>query len=500
MSQNIEQVVIIGGGSAGWMTAAMLARQLNRSTKITLIESEQIGTIGVGEATIPPIRHFNQLLGIEENDFLARCNGSIKLGIEFENWGRQGDRYMHPFGSFGVDFDYMPFPYFWMKQRLAGDIAELQHFSMAWQLANKNKFMLPDSNLSSLANRHDYAYHFDAGQYVKFLRAYAENLGVVRVEGRVQEVDLEPEAQFIRSVTLQSGQTVDGELFIDCTGQHGILLSKTYGVEFEDWSEYLPNDSAVAVQSGHMSALKPYTRSIAHEAGWQWRIPLQTRMGNGTVYSSLFMSEQAATEQLLQDIDGPPLTEPNPIRFKTGRRKKTWHNNCVAIGLSAGFLEPLESTSLHLIQSAIMRLIRLFPDRACSNLLQDEFNRATANEFESIRDFIILHYKATEREDSDYWRYCKHMAIPDSLQQRLELFKENGHLIIHDKELFKQDNWLAVLIGQGIIPERPAPIMAGKTEVDVVKTFASLEKNMQAIAAQSLSHEMYLAKHCPFKP
>lgn len=495
MNSLIKNVVIVGGGSAGWMTAAMLAKQLNNAVNITLIESEEIGTIGVGEATIPPIKRFNALLGIDESEFIKFCNGSIKLAIEFENWRTQNHKYMHPFGSFATDFDYMPFPYFWLQAKLNGDKRELQEFSLAWQLASKNKFMLPSTDPKSLSYNFDYAYHFDAGLYAKFLRAFAEKHGVTRVEGKVVHVTTEPTNHHIKSVNLTTGQQIDGDFFIDCSGQRAILLGDTLGVDFDDWGEQLFNDRAIAVQSAHMTSISPYTRSIAHHAGWQWRIPLQTRMGNGNVYSSDYMSDDEALTTLTTSIEGPLLTEPNFIKFKTGRRTKSWQHNCIAIGLSAGFLEPLESTSLHLIQSAIMRLIRLFPDNSCSALLQDEFNRETQKEYEHIRDFIILHYKATERDDSPYWQRCKDMAIPGSLQRKIDLFKQHGHLTVHDKELFKQDNWLAVLTGQGILPEAVAPIMAGKSQFDLTRTLDGIENNLKATAVNSMSHEMYLAKH-----
>lgn len=496
MDNLIKQLVIVGGGSAGWMTAAMLSKQLGPSVKITLIESQEIGTVGVGEATIPPIKNFNRLLGIDETEFLSVCNGSIKLGIEFENWLKKGHTYMHPFGSFAIDFDYMPFPYYWLKANHLGDKRPLQQFSIAWHLAKNNKFMQPTSNAAQLESKFDYAYHFDAGLYAKFLRKIAESHGVERKEGKITRVQQTPN-NFISSVTLENGDTISADFFIDCSGQKALLLTETLNVEMLDWSQYLLNDSAIAIQSAHVSNLNPYTRSIAHESGWQWRIPLQTRMGNGNVYSSEFMNDDDALELLLGSLAGPTLTEPNLIKFQTGRKQQSWKHNCVAIGLSAGFLEPLESTSLHLIQSAIMRLIRLFPDKNCSLQLQQAFNQATQKEYEDIRDFIVLHYKATERDDSPYWQACKEMTVPDSLSNRIELFKEHGHLIIHDKALFKQENWLAVLTGQGILPQTVTPILAGKNNIDLSATLNNLEKSMANITSSTVSHEMYLAKHCP---
>lgn len=499
MSTLIKNLVILGGGSAGWMTAAMLSKQLGKSVNITLIESEQIGTIGVGEATIPPIQNFNKLLEIDEMTFLSKCNGSIKVGIEFENWLRPNHKYMHPFGSYGVDFDYMPFPYFWLQAKLNGHPSELQEYSLAWQMATNNKFTQAESINSPLAASFDHAYHFDASLYAAFLREYSEANGVVRVEGKVSNVAKNDESGFITSLTLENGQKVEADFYVDCSGQRALLIKGALEQDLEDWSDYLFNDSAVAIQTAHMKSVSPYTRSIAHKCGWQWRIPLQTRMGNGNVYCSQFMDAGEAEALLLNDVKGPTLNEPNHIRFKTGVRQQSWSNNCVAIGLSAGFLEPLESTSLHLIQSAIMRLVRLFPDAQCSEILREEFNRETYQEYVRIRDFIILHYKATQRDDSDYWNHCRNMSIPDSLQQRLELFKQHGHLSIHDKELFKQDNWLAVLTGQGVLPEAVAPIMSGKQDLDLDKTLESIKKSLKGIAANSKSHEMFLMQNCAFK-
>lgn len=500
MDQNIKQLVIVGGGSAGWMTAAMLAKQLGSSVAITLIESEQIGTIGVGEATIPPIKRFNSMLGIDENEFIKACNGSIKLAIEFENWQTNNHKYMHPFGSFGMDFDYMPFPYYWLQAKLQGDKRDLQTFSLAWQLACKNKFAMPSNDPSQLDSNLDYAYHFDASLYAKFLRTYSEAKGVTRLESKVTKVIKDEANGFIKQLELGSGARIEADFFVDCSGQRAILLGDCLQVPFDDWSQYLFNDRAVAVQSAHMRSVSPYTRSIAHHAGWQWRIPLQTRMGNGNVYASEFMTDDQALDLLTTSVDGPLLTEPNFIKFKTGRRVKSWYHNCVAIGLSAGFLEPLESTSLHLIQTAVMRLVRLFPDKTCSPLLQQSFNHETQVEYEKIRDFIVLHYKATKRDDSPYWQRCRDMAIPQSLQNKIELFKIHGHIVDVDNDLFKQNNWLAVLTGQGILPRQVAPIMAGKQDLDLTRTLDSMEKTLNTMACNAMSHEMYLAKHWRHQP
>ncbi|MDP5135781.1 tryptophan 7-halogenase [Rheinheimera baltica] len=499
-SQPLQHIVIAGGGSAGWMTAAMLASQLQGNVQITLVESDDIGTIGVGEATIPPIKRFNAMLGIDEHDFIRRCNGSIKLGIQFENWGAQGDSYFHQFGRFGADFDYIPFPYFYLKAQQEGLALPIQEFSAAWQLAKRNKFVPPNTDSRSLFSGYDYAYHFDAGRYALFLRDYAQQRGVVRIEGRIASVQQHAHNGFIKDLLLDDGQVISGDFFIDCTGLRSVLLGQTLGVGFTDWADYLLNDRAVAMQTSADPSLRPYTRSIAHHAGWQWRIPLQTRMGNGNVYSSRFMADDEAGTLLQQTVEGKPLTDPRFIRFQTGHRQQFWQKNCVAIGLSAGFLEPLESTSLHLIQRGIMRLVSLFPDSSCEQEDIDEYNATTQLEYEQIRDFIVLHYHATTRDDSPYWQYCKHMAIPDSLQQKLALFKRHGHLRIDDKALFKQDSWLAVLLGQHIVPAKAAPVTQFKTELDLQRTLAAMQRHLADTASTLTGHEQYLMQHCRFKP
>lgn len=501
MSDNsIQNIVIVGGGSAGWMTAAMLSNQLQGNCNITLIESQQIGTIGVGEATIPPIKVFNNLLGIKENDFLSQCNGSIKLGIQFENWLKQDHDYFHQFGRFGADFDYTPFPYFWLESIKQGNQAPLQEYSPAWHMAKHNKFIPPAQDNRSLFSGMDYAYHFDAGLYAAFLKKQAVERGVVAIDGIIEQVKLNDSSGFIESVRLRSGESYTADLFIDCSGIRSLLLGQSLNINFVDWSEHLLCDSAVAAQTTHTEAIKPYTRSIAHQSGWQWRIPLQSRMGNGNVYSSKFMSDEKATEILTSTVTGDLLTEPRVIKFTPGRREKFWHKNCVAVGLSAGFLEPLESTSLHLIQRAIMRLLAYFPDKTCSATNTDRYNKVTLDEYEHIRDFIILHYKATERDDSDFWRYCKDMSVPDSLTERMALFEQDGHLLVKDTELFKHDSWLAVLTGQGIMPKQSAPIMAFKKQVDIQQTLSAMHQNMSQTVAKIPSHEMYLAKNCRFNP
>lgn len=497
-TDQINNIVIVGGGSAGWMTAAMLSKQLESKINITLIESDSIGTIGVGEATIPPIKTFNRMLGINENDFLKHCNGSIKLGISFENWPQQNHQYFHPFGRFAVDFDYIPFSYFWNKHRASGNNRPLQDYASAWHLAKNNKFSLPAKDTKSLFSGFDYAYHFDAGLYADYLKTYAQKRSVKRQEGKITNVSTSDTSGFITSVTLASGQEISGDFFIDCSGISALLIDKTLGVKYIDWSENLLCNRAIAMQTSHVNAIAPYTRSIAKKSGWQWRIPLQTRMGNGSVHCSDFIDEQSAMDELLSSVEGKMLSEPRVINFDVGCREKFWHKNCVAIGLSSGFLEPLESTSLHLIQRAIMRLVYLFPNKQCDEINTKLYNQQTYDEYEHIRDFIILHYKATKRNDSEFWRYCQNMAIPESLQNQIELFSTHGHLDINAKDLFKQDNWLAVLTGQGILPKEVAPIMAYKQQIDLPRTMNAFYDNMDKTVKSLPSHEDYLTQYCPF--
>lgn len=403
----IKHVVIAGGGTAGWITAALLNKVLGKVIKITLIESSTIGTIGVGEATIPPIIQLNNALGINEQEFINATNASIKLGIEFENWKTTSHSYMHAFGSFGKDFPFCDFYNFWVKGKITGCEDRLWDFSLNYQAAKQHKFAplntIPNTQLPGLS----YAYHFDATLYAEFLKKLAMSRGVDHIDAKIEQAEQCPLSGNIKSLTLDNTQQINADLFIDATGQRALLIEQTLNTGFVDWSHYLPCDSAVAVQSQGTSELKPYTRSIAHSAGWQWQIPLQSRIGNGLVYCSRYLSDDAATQLLLKNLPAEPITAPRVIKFKTGRRLKQWHKNVVSVGLASGFLEPLESTSIHLIQSAVTRLIKLFPHHGISETLVTEFNKQSVIEIEHIRDFIILHYKLTEREDSAFWRQCK---------------------------------------------------------------------------------------------
>ena len=451
-SQQIKQVVILGGGTAGWISAALLVKLLGKSISITLVESDEIGIVGVGEATIPPIMTFNAALGIDEKAFVRATKGTIKLGIEFENWRQIGDRYMHAFGGIGKEFPSCNFHHFWVRSQQLGMSYDFWDFSLAYQAAVQHKFAhlnkIDGVNLPGLS----YAYHFDAGLYAQFLRQFSENLGVRRVEGKVSQVLRHADSGDIASLVLQDGQQIHGDLFLDCSGLHALLIEKTLNTGFEDWSHWLPADSALAVPCAAVEPITPYTKSIAHAKGWQWRIPLQHRIGNGFVYSSKYCTDEEAKATLLANLDGEPLAEPRKISFKTGRRRKQWNHNVVSIGLSSGFLEPLESTSIHLIQSGILRLLKFFPNNGISPAMRDEFNRLSQVEFEQIRDFIILHYKLNERTDSQYWLDCARMDVPESLRRKMAMFRESGMVQREQDELFSEIAWQQVMIGQGVIP------------------------------------------------
>ncbi len=492
----IQRIIIVGGGSAGWMTAAALSNALGQSCKITLIESEAIGTVGVGEATIPPIKFFNQRLGIDEATFVRETNGSFKLGIEFIDWARKGQSYFHPFGQYGAEFDTVPFYHYWLREHLSGQAEPLDDFSMAWAAAKTHKFSHPSQDRRNIKSTFDYAYHFDATLYAAYLRKYAEARGVTRIEGRVTSAEQHPETGFISSVRMEDGQAHEGDLFIDCSGFFGLLIEKTLETGYEDWAHWLPCNRAVAAPCAKTGDTLPYTKSTAKEAGWQWRIPLQHRTGNGYVYCGDYLSADEATETLLGSLDGAPTADPKHLRFVTGKRKKFWNKNCVAVGLSAGFMEPLESTSLHLIQYGIMRLLALFPNKDMSPLLAQEYNDLTKAEYERIRDFLILHYTATEREDTEFWRYCKNMPIPDRLKYKIEHFKSHGQIVSDERELFHNPSWMAVYIGQNITPQR-APSMANlRSGVPVKDRMASIQTAMQEAVAVMPTHEAFIDDYC----
>ena len=492
----IDSIVIVGGGSAGWMTAAALSTVLKKHCSITLIESDDIGTIGVGEATIPPIRNFNQDLKIDENTFVRETKGTFKLGIEFINWGKKGHRYFHPFGRHGYKFDLIPLHHHWVKAVNEGKIiASFDDYSMAWAAAKRNRFAHPVPESKSIYSTFNYAYHFDASLYAKYLRKLSEENGVKRIEGTIEKVNKNSLNGFVESVCLKDQQVISGELFIDCSGFRSILLGDTLDISYIDWQYWLPCDRAVAVPCEKIEEPRPYTQSTARDAGWQWRIPLQHRTGNGLVYASSFITDDEAEKTLMNNLDGKPMAQPRPIRFKPGRREKSWEKNVVAIGLSSGFLEPLESTSLHLIQSNITKLIACFPDKNFDPILETEFNRLVTTEIELIRDFIILHYCLTERDDTELWRYCKNMKLPESLSYRIDTFRRFGKLVSFDYDLFGEDSWLAVQIGQNNIPQKTDSLLhyAPDNHYDYL---LKLEKLIEKSAASMPTHQEWINRFC----
>lgn len=494
----VTSIVIVGGGSAGWMTAAALSSLLDpRSVKITLIESEEIGTVGVGEATIPDIINFNAILGIKETDFLRATNGTFKLGIEFNDWGRLGDTYFHPFGEHGVDMQGIDFHQYWMRFQRANPGSSIEEFSLSAVASRAGKFAMPTNDPRSVLSQLRYAYHFDATAYARFLRDYAEQRGVKRVEGKVVEVNLKDETGFISDVQLEDGSKLIGDLFFDCSGFRALLLGDALGVDYEDWAHWLPCDTAQAVACERTGDLLPYTKSTAKTAGWQWRIPTQHRTGNGHIYCSSMMDDETAIDSLLADLDGPALGSPRKIRFRTGCRTRFWDKNCIAIGLSGGFLEPLESTSLYLIQEGISKFISLFPSKNMPTAIRDEYNRQLTQKFEQVRDFIILHYKATERDDSEFWNYCRTMSVPDSLTRKIELFREAGRIFRYEDELFSKPSWVAVLLGQNILPKTTDPIVEGVPEEQVERSLGSMKAAMNNAVMKMETHQAFLNRYAP---
>ena len=493
----IKTIVIVGGGTAGWMSATALATVLRGRYAIRVVESDDIGIIGVGEATIPMIRRFNQVVGIDENEFLKATQGTFKLGVEFVNWGKQGDRYMHGFGVLGQDLYTVKFDQYWQKMRRLGKAKDLEAYSITRMAAKANKFMparadMPNSPLAGIAH----AYHFDASLYARFLRGVSEQRGVRRTEGKIVGVSQREGDGHVDAVVLESGERVEGDLFIDCSGFRGLLIEGALATGYEDWTHWLPCDRAIAVPCESAPELLPYTRSTAHSAGWQWRIPLQHRIGNGHVYCSRFISDEDAQATLLANLDGKPLAEPRMVRFTTGMRKQGWNKNVVAIGLAGGFLEPIESTSIHLIQSAIARLIEFFPDQGFRQLEIDEYNRQSRFEYERIRDFIILHYKLNQRDDSAFWKECAAMPVPDTLAHKMELFKERGRVVRTDNELFAEAGWLQVLYGQNLHPDSYNPLVDLLSEGDIQEYLDSISDVVAKCADAMPSHAAYIEQFC----
>lgn len=484
------RIVIAGGGTAGWMTAAALAGTLGEVIDLTLVESDAIGTIGVGESTIPPIQLFNRLLGINEPEFMRATQATFKLGIRFENWKDVGEGYFHSFGMTGKDHWSAGFQHFWLHGLTQGHKQSYDDYSLELKAALAGKFAhLPDERMN-------YAYQLDSSLYAAFLRKRAEGDGAKRIEGKIVEVELDGASGNVAALRLDGERRIGGDLFVDCTGFRALLIEGALHAGFDDWTHFLPCDTAIAVQTASVRPPLPYTRAIAHDAGWQWRIPLQHRQGNGIVYCSRYLDKDAALERLLGSVEGEVLTQPNVIRYTTGVRRKQWHRNCLAIGLSGGFMEPLESTSIHLIQRAVLRLIRMLPSGTVSERDVAEFNDQQFTDMEQIRDFLILHYKVTERRDSPFWRHCAALPMPDSLEQKIELFRETGRVFRKNEELFVENSWIQVMMGQGIMPRGYHPI-AAKLRAEELDNFLSMLRNSIAQTVDSLpAHQDYIASYC----
>jgi tryptophan halogenase len=492
------RVVVVGGGTAGWMAAAALRTLLPGRCTVDLVESQEIGIVGVGEATLPHIRGFNERLGIDEADFMKSTRATFKLGIDFENWGRIGDRYIHPFGTFGRGQGDVDFHQYWLRlQHDGAAVRDLEQYSMACMIARFGKFDLPAGDPDDIASTFNYAYQFDATLYAPFLRALAEQRGCRRTEGRIVDVEQNTESGHIEAVVLADGRRIAGDLFIDCSGFAALLIGKALGEPFQDWSKWLPCDRAVAMPCETRTAVTPYTSAIAMSAGWRWRIPLQHRTGNGYVHSSAFISEEDAARALVEAVEGKPIADPRFLRFRAGRREHSWVGNCIAVGLSSGFLEPLESTSIYLIQAAITALVELFPDQPISNSDRDEFNRLIELEYDRIRDFLILHYHATERSDSPFWDYVRTMEIPDSLAVKLELFRRRGRVVKYREGVFLEASWIAVYLGQRVVPQGHDLRADAPPPEKLWRGMETLHGQIRTIVDAMPDHATMLSRYCP---
>jgi tryptophan halogenase len=489
-NQPVKKVIIVGGGTAGWMAAASVSKLIGKTVSVSVVESDEIGTVGVGEATIPSMITLHKLLNIDERDFMTSVQGTFKLGISFENWKNVNENYIHSFGFTGKDCWAAGFQHFWLKGKQQGLSSEFGDYCNELQAAKNNKFaVLPNNGMN-------YAFHMDAGLYAKYLRKIAEKYGCQRIEGKITEVQTNSDTGYIERLILEKGQTIDGDLFIDCSGFSGLLINKTLNTEYEDWTEFLPCDSAVAVQTGSIEEPIPYTRSIAREAGWQWRIPLQHRVGNGMVFCSKHLSDDQAIQTLLDNVDGEVLSKPRIIKFTTGQRRQHWNKNCIALGLAAGFLEPLESTSIHLIQRGIIRLLQMFPTQGINQSDMDEFNAQMREEFLFVRDFIVLHYHVTERDDTPFWRQCRDMKIPETLQHRIDLFKDSGRIFQKDNDIFTENSWSQVMLGQGLMPEEFHPIVNMMTDKELENFLNSIKASVNNLVDQLPSHQQFINSYC----
>ena len=497
----IRSVVIVGGGTAGWMAAAALSKRLGpREVDITLIESDEIGIVGVGEATIPHLAVFNAMAGIDEDEFLAACRGTFKLGIEFVDWGEKSERYFYPFGPHGTDLRGVHFHQLYLRESKRRPLPDIREWSMSAVAASLNRFARPPPDARLPLSQLVYAFHFDASLYARFLRVRAEAEGVTRIEGKIVDVKLEGSSGHVQSVTLDDGRTIGGELFIDCSGFRGLLIEQKLGTGYEDWSKWLPCDRAAAVPTPLTGPPEPYVRCTARPAGWQWRIPLQHRMGNGLVYSSAHLSREDAETTLLANLEAEALADPRHLAFTAGRRRKAWNGNVVSLGLASGFIEPLESTSIHLIQVGITKLLALFPDKRFNPSERDEYNRQTQDVVEDIRDFIILHYKATRRGDSEFWNYCRTMEVPDKLAARLELWRSKGRIFREGAELFGTPSWVAVLLGQGFVPTEPEPTADAVDPALISEALDKMRLSYRHMAEHMPTHADFIASACPAAP
>jgi tryptophan halogenase len=495
MTASVTTIVIAGGGTAGWMAAAALGGFLESGYRIRLVESDAIGTVGVGEATIPQIRLFNQALGLDEDAFLRATGGTFKLGIAFDGWRAPGHSYMHAFGDVGRDVGLIAFQHYWLRARRLGLAQPLDAYCLNEVAARAGRMHRGGPLTAATIPAMPYAFHFDAGLYAAYLRRFAVNRGVERTEGRIAGVERDGETGDVAALTLDSGERIAGDLFLDCTGFSGLLIKGALSTGYDDWSRWLPCDRAIAVPSANVGPPPPYTRAIAREAGWQWRIPLQHRAGNGHVYCSAFTSDEAAADTLLANIEGEAQGDPRRLRFVTGRRRRAWSHNVVAMGLASGFLEPLESTSIHLIQSAIARLIKLLPALPVAAALRDAYNRETETEIERIRDFLILHYWANGRGEP-FWQACRDMALPDTLRAKIALWQEAGTIVREQEELFTEDGWLQVLAGQGVEARAHHPLADQIEPGDLGEYMETLELLYRREAGAMPTHAAFIAEHC----
>lgn len=501
---NVSRVVIVGGGTSGWMCAAAIARIAQPQTFIRLVESDDIGVIGVGEATIPTLMEFNEFLGLEESEVLRQSHGTFKLGIEFVDWHQLGQRYFHSFGFFGRDTPEFAFHQLWLRLRAmsangaapaqaAGDISD---YNVCTAAAHLGRFALAQGHPDTILATMRHAYHLDSRRYGQMLRTHAEQRGVRRIEGRVAKVRQHPDDGYIQAIILADGQVLEGDLFIDCSGFRSLLIEGAMQSDFIDWEQYLPCDRAITLPTTQPGSPAPFTRATAVDAGWLWRIPLQHRIGNGHVYSSHFTGEENALQRLIECADGEPLAEPLPLRFKTGHRRLFWQKNCVAIGLAGGFIEPLESTSIHLAQVGIQRLINLWPGRGGNPAEIAHYNREMTADYERIRDFIVLHYTATQRNDSEFWRYVRHIPLPDTLQAKLDIFRGSGRVIPAPEDLFKPHSWLAVMLGQGILPDNYDALVDRVPDSLLIDNMQRLKTAVAKTARSLPLHQDFIAGYC----